>query len=857
MTTPDAKNPAGAAAGQGTSKSRESDANLPQAAAPEYPRNLPNIYGAAFVSGLGQFHSNGPAAKKRKPYLAVTLADIRAMVDNPPSVPKENGRWFIPSTLATRTFDEQHDNGEFWILWADLDKAPRPLSEVADAVLGDIVDLHDFEVYASRSSRRDCQKGRIFIPLAAPLSGADWLLCQKVFNDKIEALGFTPDRKSEGCGQICFLPNRGEFYESHHMRSGALFDPLTAWYDEIEVKRTQAPPHAPRSATAADIDGVHDGVIEYMDAGNWPIYGESHDGRKVYVECPNTDQHTPRDNLYAIDTSTSWLRAGTNGHLEGGFDCKHEHCTHIDTQAFKQMIGYDLHCFDVLDVSDEEYNRVSPGAAKAKKQAADAIEKAKFTSGRAALEEHRREYQKAENARIGEGEHTIPTAEVISLETAVNRFVFLSDGSRVADIFSPHYDLALSDWAATYAASTEMAPQPPKVRPDGSKAAMPDRETPVSKLWTASPRRKTAICRTFKAGGPLMLNDPQGRRALNSWKPFDRSTTVNDTQAAGLFLDHVDFLFGADAGRFLDWLAHIEQNPGVLPHTSWLHIAKNFGMGRNWLASVLSRVWAGAVAPNLDLVGVMKSGFNGQLSRKVLAIVDEIREGGRDSQWEHSEKLKSIITEEHRLVNPKYGRQSVEFNACRWLMFSQHLSAIPMENTDRRIEVVATEALPKPPAYYVELYAALNDPQFIAAVAKVLANRDISGFNPGAHAKQTAAKKAAAKASQTPAGAWCEMLVAHWPSDLITAGDLFFVLTGCDPAAGASLNAGHRRTLEQAGIISMGTPKRIGGNMVRLSVIRNKDIWLDADIDAIRKELQKALVGLQNARDYLDECAAE
>jgi hypothetical protein len=170
---------------------------------------------------------------------------------------------------------------------------------------------------------------------------------------------------------------------------------------------------------------------------------------------------------------------------------------------------------------------------------------------------------------------------------------------------------------------------------------------------------------------------------------------------------------------------------------------------------------------------------------------------------------------------------------------------------------VATEALPKPPAYYVGLYAALNDPQFIAAVAKVLVDRDISGFNPGAHAKQTGAKQAAAKASQTPTAAWCEMLSAHWPSDLITASDLFFILTGCEPSAGASLNAGHRRTLEQFGIVAMGTPKRIAGNMVRLSIVRNKDKWLDADSDAIREELQKALTSLPNAREYLDECAAE
>lgn len=851
---PTKENPGLAAGVNETGKNKESETTLPQTV----PANIGPQNTEHFVSGQGQYHSNEPGAKKRKPYLVVTLADIRAMVDSPPSVPKENGRWFIPSTLPSRTFDEQRDNGEFWLLWADLDKDPRPLAEVADAVLYDVVDLHDFEVYASRSARPDYQKGRIFIPLASPLSGADWLLCQKVFNDKLEALGFTPDRKSEGCGQLCYLPNRGEFYESHNMRSGALFDPLTAWRDEIEAARTQTHERIARPLTTDDIDGVHDTVIDYMEKVEWPIYGESHDGRKVYVECPNVEQHTTESG----ETATSWFRAGTKGYIDGGFECLHGHCMHIDTQEFKRLIGYDLHEFDVLpDLTPEEEAAQQAirdrNAAKAARQAAAAIERAKFTSGREALEQERREHQKAENTRIGEGEHTIPTAEVISLETALNRFVFLSDGSRVADMFGPHYALALSDWANTHAASTETVPQPPKTRPDGSKAAMPDKELPVSKLWMASPRRKTVVCLTFKAGGPLMLNDPEGRRALNSWKPFDRTTTVNDTAAAGLFLDHITYLFGADAGRFLDWLAHIEQNPGELPHTSWLHIAKNFGMGRNWLASVLTRVWAGSVAANLDLVGVMSSGFNGQLSRKVLAIVDEIREGGRDSQWEHSEKLKSLITEEHRLVNPKYGRQSVEFNACRWLMFSQHLSAIPMEKTDRRIEVVATEALPKPPAYYVKLYAALNDPQFIAAVAKVLIDRDISGFNPGAHAKQTGAKQAAAKASQTPAAAWCEMLLEHWPSDLITASDLFFILTGCEPSAGISLNAGHRRTLEQFGIAAMGTPKRIAGNMVRLSVVRNKDKWLDADSDAIREELQKALTGLPNAREYLDECAAE
>lgn len=111
--------------------------------------------------------------------------------------------------------------------------------------------------------------------------------------------------------------------------------------------------------------------------------------------------------------------------------------------------------------------------------------------------------------------------------------------------------------------------------------------------------------------------------------------------------------------------------------------------------------------------------------------------------------------------------------------------------------------------------------------------------------------------SQTPTAAYCESLVAHWPSDLITAGDLFFVLTGCEPSAGAGVNAGHRRTLEHYGIQSMGKTRKVDGNVVRLSIIRNRHKWMDADAESVKRELQKVKPGLLNARDYLDECESD
>ena len=466
---------------------------------------------------------------------------------------------------------------------------------------------------------------------------------------------------------------------------------------------------------------------------------------------------------------------------------------------------------------------------------------------RAALDEKRREHQKKENEKIGQGAYRVPIAEKITLDSALERFVFLSEGSLVADVFQPHYALKLADWKNTYAASTKRVEQQ-------SKTSKADKEIPVSELWHKSPMRKTATTRTFKAGGGLMLQDPDGKMAVNSWRPFDRSLHVEDIQAAGvgLFLGHIDFLFGEDAPRFLNWLAHIEQHPGVLPHTSWLHIAKHFGMGRNWLASVLARVWAGSVAANLDLVQMFKSSFNDQLSRKVLAVVDEIREGGRDSQWEHSEKLKSTITEEVRRINPKYGHTSMEFNACRWLLFSNHLSAIPLENGDRRVEVVSIEARPRDSAYYTKLYKAVESRQFVAAVAQFLGERDISQFNPGAHAVNTKAKQEATNASRTPMAEACQLLVEHWPSDFITSSDLYDVLTAGQGVG--SLTAAHRRTLEQVGIHAWGKPVKIEGKATRISVLRNRARWLKCvSSDEIRNELEKVKISAfdEPAHDYL------
>lgn len=192
----------------------------------------------SLCSGFGSFHSD--TGKNPKPLAAITLPHIRHLIDHPQQVDKSQAQWLIPSTLISRTFKEQEQRGSFWMLWADLDKNPPQLDHL-QTMLRDWLMGADFEVYSSRSATADCPKWHVLIPLAGPLSGADWCMAQEVLNDHLQDAGIEPDRASERAAQLCYLPNRGEFYETRSRRNGRAFDALDAmaFGSDIASKRAQ------------------------------------------------------------------------------------------------------------------------------------------------------------------------------------------------------------------------------------------------------------------------------------------------------------------------------------------------------------------------------------------------------------------------------------------------------------------------------------------------------------------------------------------------------------------------------------------------------------------------------------------
>ena len=237
---------------------------------------------------------------------------------------------------------------------------------------------------------------------------------------------------------------------------------------------------------------------------------------------------------------------------------------------------------------------------------------------RAEAEARRRDEQRERNVVIGADapEVTPPTAEFMTEGAMMSRCVFASHGSQVIVLPEDSQSglraavLGLRDFVETYRASGELI--------DGG-----ERWRSFVSTWRNSTARQTVSSHLMAIGRPRFLADMDGHTAVNLWTPR-RRVAPHDPGLAAAFWRHLEFLVpdAADRARFVAWLAHIEQRPEQLPHHGYLMFTETFGVGRNWLASVLTRVWRGEVAPSVNLPALIDSGFNGTLAGRRLAIVD-------------------------------------------------------------------------------------------------------------------------------------------------------------------------------------------------------------------------------------------
>jgi hypothetical protein len=433
-------------------------------------------------------------------------------------------------------------------------------------------------------------------------------------------------------------------------------------------------------------------------------------------------------------------------------------------------------------------------------------------------EARRRAEQTTENMKIGDDVTEPILPAIMTLEEMEEKLVFVGSIGVVVDRTTGRIrkkEHAFSEYSASVIRTTN--------RQTGKVTV-----TSILKLWIGSEKRMSVDALAWVPGSPQICRPPEpidgAMTAFNSWRGIAPMDFPPDwKKQAEPFFEHVAYLIKDEAERirFLQWLAHIIQKPEVLPHTAYLMMTPTTGIGRNWMASVIVRSLRGHVAAGVSLPELLDGGFTGRLSRKLLAIVDEAREGSGEKRYARAERIKSLITEEYRQINPKYGFQTIEKNCCRWLMFSNHRDAIPFDNNDRRIIYIENPTEQKSAVYYEKLYGLVNNAAFIGSVRKSLEMLDISSFKPGAHSPMNAARQAALYAMMSETERAVAEFAEDYPNDLTTRTHIEdFVEQRIDGKA----NATHlTHAIVRAGLINTG--RRIERQRKRYSVVIVRGDW--------------------------------
>ena len=143
-------------------------------------------------------------------YDGISLAAIAAMVADPQAKEKSDASFIIPSTYRAhdgRKHASQRERGQFHYLALDIDEGSPSLVDVKAAVVSvtnDAVVL----IYSSSGASEDNRKWRVLIPLAEPVSGADYSDTQTALFDIMRTEHqIKCDPALARPGQPIYLPN--------------------------------------------------------------------------------------------------------------------------------------------------------------------------------------------------------------------------------------------------------------------------------------------------------------------------------------------------------------------------------------------------------------------------------------------------------------------------------------------------------------------------------------------------------------------------------------------------------------------------------------------------------------------------
>ena len=382
-----------------------------------------------------------------------------------------------------------------------------------------------------------------------------------------------------------------------------------------------------------------------------------------------------------------------------------------------------------------------------------------------------------------------------------------------------------------------------KVRADGEISYT---KVPAAPVWLRWPMRRKVARLSYIPGQLQFYNDGKGE-VLNQWRGWGCAPVKGDTSP---WRELIKFIFtGAEKAEvewFLDWCAWPLQNPGAKMYSAVIVHGRETGTGKSLIAYTLGRIYGDNFAEirNRDLEETWWA------ENRQFVLGDEITSSNKRHD---AEAMKAMITQEKVNINIKFIPQFTIPDCINYYLSSNHADALFLEDADRRYFVHEVLGAPLPEQFYAK-YDKWMRGAGAGALFHELLQRDLSKFNPKAHAFRTAARERMVLSGKSDLASWCHDLTVQPDAllrtgqivhrrDLWTSHEMLSMYRAQATGGGEKVTAnGMSRALSAAGFRQVAGGKPLSGadgRQSRYFVIRNSGQWARATPKQLSSEIKK------------------
>lgn len=468
----------------------------------------------------------------------------------------------------------------------------------------------------------------------------------------------------------------------------------------LDPEAVALPPAVSHEGAVFDLTQIEDPILDWLRAEN--LYLAPAGNGFLDIVCPWADSHTDA----RVEAGYSPLNYGVAGRQ---FKCLHGHCQDKHTPAFLAWV-------ESMGGPTESGLVLSGGAFEAFK-AAVAVDVPVPWSTRAVAP-----------AAAGGGAGAVVAPLGANVRDALERFV---------------YSMNQQTWIDTtnglYANGLTLRAHIQDVMPWGSKT----RRRAPEEVWFENPGRVTVVDKIWHPGASTGVTQFMSQDYWNTYEVHVPDMRF-DPVVAQAFHDHILDTFGPDGMWLEQWLGWAAQHPSE--KILWAPLLCGVqGDGKSLLADALGLA-VGEGRLHKGSTTSVTSNFNDFLENKLVLAIEELRVSGQNRHT-MMDKLKDVVTNTSIEIRPKGLKNRTVPNFVNVLAMTNHLDALPLDNSDRRWAVFTSRfilgdgdlrAERLETGYFDALMDALRcDPE---AVVGWLHSIDVSAFNPKARAPETAAK---------------------------------------------------------------------------------------------------------------------